>query len=71
VPEVWRFHTRKKSLWFGRRDGDSYVEIHHSLALPMLTPHNVIEALGLGAELSESEWDPKLRAWARGRFGRA
>ena len=50
-------------LWFGRLEGGPYVEIDQGLSLPMLTPQRVLEALNLGEGLSESEWDPLLRAW--------
>ena len=63
VPEVWRFHARAKRIWFGRLEAGSYVEIDQSLSLPMLTPQRVLEALSLGEGLSDSEWDPLLRAW--------
>ena len=42
--------------------------IDRSLALPMLTPQLVLEALRLGEDLSESEWDPILREWVRANF---
>ena len=68
VPEVWRFNTRQKRLWFGHLQVGAYVEVNRSVALPMLTPALVIEALDLGTDLSESEWDPLLRDWIRVRF---
>jgi Uma2 family endonuclease len=63
IPEVWQFRPHQKRLWFGRLEGDTYVEIERSHALPMLTPERVLEALNLGEGLSESQWDPLLRAW--------
>jgi Uma2 family endonuclease len=63
VPEIWRFRTRRRRLWFGRLEGCAYVEIERSVALPMLTRQRVLEALSLGEGLSESEWDIVLRAW--------
>ena len=71
VPEVWRFHPRQARLWFGRLEGGSYVEIDQSLSLPMLTPQRVLEALNLGEGLSESEWDPLLRAWVAAHLARS
>ncbi|MGC8641753.1 MAG: Uma2 family endonuclease [Isosphaeraceae bacterium] len=71
VPEVWRFRSRTKRLWFGRLEGDKYVQIVQSLSLPMLTPERVLEALSLGEGLSDSEWDPLLRAWIAAHLLRA
>jgi hypothetical protein len=68
VPEIWRFRTRRQVLWFGRLEGSSYIETPNSLALPMLTPELVLEALKLGEGLSESEWDIRLRDWVRTKF---
>jgi Uma2 family endonuclease len=68
IPEVWRFRTRRELLWFGSLDGRVYREIERSKVLPTLTPQNVLEALDLGAGLSESEWDVLLRAWVRERL---
>ena len=70
VPEVWRYRASRGTLWFGRRQDDTYVPIDRSLALPMLTPQLVLEALRLGENLSESEWDPILREWVRAKFVR-
>ena len=70
VPELWRFRTRRESLWFGRLEGDAYVEIERSIALPMLTPEIVLECLRLGDGLSESEWDVILRTWVGAHLSR-
>ena len=37
----------------------------------MLTPQRVLEALNLGEGLSESEWDPLLRAWVAAHLARS
>jgi len=71
VPEIWRFRHRRQQLWFGCLQEGTYVEIVRSLALPMLTPELVLEALNLGAGLPESEWDPLLRSWVQGRLSPA
>src|SRR5271157_6493201 len=68
VPEIWRFRVRPERLWFGCLDGDHYQQIERSIALPMLTPEIVVEALRLGEGLSESQWDVVLRAWIGQRF---
>jgi Uma2 family endonuclease len=68
VPEVWRYHTRSRRLWFGTLDAVVYRPIDRSLALPVLTPALVLEALDLGEALSTSEWDAILRTWVRDRL---
>jgi hypothetical protein len=68
VPEIWRFRPRRQQLWFGSLQAGTHTEIARSLALPMLTPELVLEALNLGADLSESEWDPVLRSWVQSKF---
>jgi Uma2 family endonuclease len=71
VPEIWRFRPRHQQLWFGSLQECTYVEVVRSLALPMLTPELVLEALNLGADLPESQWDPLLRNWIQGRLSPA
>jgi Uma2 family endonuclease len=70
VPEVWRYRAKRKTLTFLRLTppGD-YQTIDRSLALPMLTPALVLEALETGEESDESEWDLSLRAWVRENLG--
>ncbi|HWE37085.1 MAG TPA: Uma2 family endonuclease [Isosphaeraceae bacterium] len=63
VPEVWRYDARKNTLWFGRRAGETYEAIEHSLCLPILTPARTLEALALGEGLADSEWEDRLVAW--------
>src|SRR4051794_31662694 len=70
VPEVWRYRVKQGRLWFGRLRDDHYVPIEQSLALPMLTPQLILEALKLGESLSESEWDPILRDRVRANLVR-
>ena len=66
VPEVWRYRTRAKQLWFGRLVGANYETIEHSLNLPMLTPALVLVALDRMSEVGEIAANPLLREWARG-----
>jgi len=68
VPEVWRFHAPKRTLWFGRLVGEGYETIDMSLCLPVLTPALVLEALGVaqGPDMSDTRWLGWLREWARG-----
>lgn len=70
APEVWRFRTISGRLSFLRlTEGGKYEPIDRSLALPMLTPALVLEALAMGRNLSESHWDQRIRAWVREKFG--
>jgi Uma2 family endonuclease len=68
VPEVWRYRSKSKTLQFLRLVGDSYEPIDQSLALPVLTPALVVEALELGGDVLESEWFRLLREWVERTF---
>src|SRR5579871_1821002 len=61
VPEVWRYRSRRRVLWFGRRVEGGYEPIERSLSLPMLTPALVLEAMALGEGKSEIAWGVILR----------
>ena len=66
VPEVWRFQSRSRRLWFGRLvPGATYEPIEHSLSLPFLTPSLTLEALALGDGVLESTWSRQVRDWVR------
>jgi Uma2 family endonuclease len=66
VAEVWRFDpiAMECSFWTRRSDG-TYDRIERSLAFPMLTPDDVIEQMGLAAELGSGEWYSRLGGWVR------
>jgi Uma2 family endonuclease len=64
VPEVWRYKSKTKTLWFGRLAGDTYESIDRSLNLPRLTPALVVQALEEAERVGETDWKPWLRAWA-------
>lgn len=69
VPEVWQYRVRKNELRFLRLDeSGAYQAIDHSMALPMLNPARVLEALALCRGQSESRWDRAIREWAREKF---
>ena len=68
VPEVWRYRPRRGILWFGRLGPDGYESTDRSLALPMLSPPLVLEALAMCVGLPESAWEKRLRAWVREKF---
>ena len=63
VPEVWRYRSKRKTLQFLRLVAGSYEPTDRSLALPVLTPALVLEALGLGSDAPEFEWARLLREW--------
>jgi Uma2 family endonuclease len=63
VPEVWRYRAKKRTLQFLQLVDGAYQPIDHSLALPILTPALVLEALALGGDPVESEWVRLLREW--------
>ncbi len=69
VPEVWRYHARKETLRFDRLVGGGYEPIERSLALPMLTPALVLDALALGRSRFDSAWYRDLKAWIGAKFG--
>jgi Uma2 family endonuclease len=70
VPEVWRYRVKTKALTFLRLGEDgSYHPVNQSLALPGLKPAEVLEALAMGSDGDEAEWDIRIRAWFRGKFG--
>ena len=52
-------------LWFGRRQDDTYVHDRTQPGPAHAHPQLVLEALRLGEDLSESEWDLILRDWVR------
>lgn len=69
VPEVWRLRARRGVLWFGRRDGASYVEIGQSLSLPMVTPGLVLALLDRARTApDETTWDDWTRDWLKNTF---
>ncbi len=65
VPEVWRYRTGKKTLWFGRLVGDTYETVDRSVHLPRLTPSLVLRALEESERTNTLEWKDWLLAWAR------
>ena len=67
VPEVWRYRSRRRTLWFGRRIEDGYEAIERSLSLPMLTPALVLDALALGEGNPRDRLGPAASASGSGR----
>ena len=64
VPEVWRYRSESKTLRSLRLVEGTYQPIEFSLALPVLTPALVLEALNAGGSMREGEWLPWLQRWA-------
>jgi Uma2 family endonuclease len=67
VPEVWRYDVSNDRLQFLRLEGEGFVEIERSIALPKLTPALVIQALDqLDAMVRYDEvaYLDQIRAWA-------
>ena len=63
VPEVWSYRAGRETLRFLRLVEGQYRPIDRSLALPVLTPALVLEALASGDGLFDSEWVRVLRGW--------
>ncbi len=66
VPEVWRLEIPGHRLWFGRLEGEAYVEVDRSVALPRLTPALVLHSLDVfdDGEMDENAWFDWVKAWA-------
>jgi Uma2 family endonuclease len=56
VPEVWRYRTRRHTLWFGQLLGTGYRPIAESRVLPGLTPGLILQLLADGAMIPGAEW---------------
>ena len=65
VPEVWQYRADSKKIRFLRLNGTEYVPIDRSLALPVLIPSLVQEALRAGDGMMEGTWAKWLREWVK------
>ena len=67
VAEVWRFDpiAMECTFWGARNPDGTYDQIEHSLALPILTPADVVEQMQLADELGAGEWYAGLGRWVR------
>jgi Uma2 family endonuclease len=63
VPEVWRYRTRRRTLWFGLLQEGTYVEVARSRALPKLTTERVLYLLDEATARGEPAWDNWMRGW--------
>ncbi len=64
IPEVWQYRVESKQIRFLRLENIQYLSLEQSLALPVLTPALVEEALRHGATMIESHWVRWLREWS-------
>ncbi len=65
VPEVWRSDEGRASI--NRLEGDLYVEVAESAALPPLTGEDLSRFLAQSRALRRTELMRSMRAWARTR----
>jgi Uma2 family endonuclease len=64
VPEVWRYQPRSNALWFGRLAGNDYEDLAASVALPGLSPAQVLDMLAYGRTVSASAF----ARWLKGTW---
>ena len=63
VPEVWRYHQSRVSLYLLERG--SYVETASSIALPPLTAELATRFLEERSRMRSTQWVRYIREWAR------
>jgi len=64
VPEVWRFDAASFTCSFWkRRDDGTYEQTDRSMALPMLSPVDVVELIELAQETGTGPWLIELPGW--------
>ena len=70
VPEVWRYHARRRALAFLVLGEDgSYQPVPRSRNLPLLAPEDVLAQLKLAEETNSfSRWSSQLNEWVRITF---
>jgi len=69
VPEVWRLDGQSLGFYLLGPDG-KYAAAQTSLALPLLTPTEVLRFLALGATLDANAVVRQFRAWVRQQLGK-
>jgi hypothetical protein len=54
-------------MWFDRLEGETYVKVDRSVALPRLTPALVLQALDFFHEgdMDDNAWHEWVKGWAR------
>jgi Uma2 family endonuclease len=63
VPEVWRYDGRHVAMY--RLAGERYVEVPHSVVLPLLTTERATRFLEERKQVSSTAWLRAVRVWAR------
>jgi Uma2 family endonuclease len=63
VPEVWRYDGRHVAIY--RLAGERYVEVPHSVVLPLLTTERATRFLEERKQVSSTAWLRAVRVWAR------
>ncbi len=63
VPEVWQYRVARQTVQFLQLVEGTYRPIDRSLALPILSPSLVVEAVVADEEMSESDYFDYLQAW--------
>jgi hypothetical protein len=63
VPEVWRYDGGQVHIF--QLVGGQYVDVEHSVALPLLTGAMATRFLEESMELRSTAWLRRVREWAR------
>ena len=63
VPEVWRYDGTHVTMY--RLAGERYVEVTHSIVLPLLTNEHATRFLEERKQAPSTVWLRAVRAWAR------
>ena len=71
VPEVWQYRVERKSIKFFQLVEENYLPLERSLVLPVLTPARVLEIMGAGEEMEESDFLTFLDEWIPAMIARA
>lgn len=69
VPEVWRYDGEQVKLF--KLEGEEYVALDHSLALPPVTETDATRFLNDSREMKSTVWFRAVRQWARAQAGGA
>jgi Uma2 family endonuclease len=63
VPEVWRYDGAHVTMCL--LTGERYVEVTHSVVLPLLTTEHAARFLEERKQVPSTVWHRAVRAWAR------
>jgi len=67
VPKIWRFSTKRKSLFMYELRGGSYMEISASRSFPALTPEVLTGFIERSRKLGQTKAVEAFRHWLRSR----